>query len=92
MAQIYLLVVMKRERMDGLNDDYLIAAGDKISIWLWGAINLAEVVTVDNQGNIFLPNIGPINVKNVPASRINQVVTQKYERFTKQTLIFTSTY
>ncbi len=65
------------ERHDGLNDDYLIAAGDKLSIWLWGAVNLSEVVTVDNQGNIFLPNIGPINVLNTPASKINQVVTKK---------------
>ncbi|MGF1765986.1 polysaccharide export protein [Enterovibrio makurazakiensis] len=65
------------ERLDGLNEDYLIAAGDKLSIWLWGAVNFAEVVTVDNQGNIFLPNVGPIAVINTPASRINDVVTEK---------------
>ncbi|MEZ8144299.1 sugar transporter [Enterovibrio norvegicus FF-454] len=65
------------ERFDGLNEDYLIAAGDKLSIWLWGAVNLAEVVTVDNQGNIFLPNVGPISVIDTPASRINDVVTEK---------------
>lgn len=65
------------ERFDGLNEDYLIAAGDKLSIWLWGAVNLSEVVTVDNQGNIFLPNIGPIKVQDTPASRVNDVVTEK---------------
>ncbi len=65
------------ERHDGLNEDYLIAAGDKLSIWLWGAISLAEVVTVDNQGNIFLPNVGPINVLNTKASQINNIVTER---------------
>ena len=65
------------ERSDGLNDNYLIAAGDKINIWLWGAVNYSNVVTVDNQGNIFIPEIGPINVKDKPASEINSFVTNK---------------
>ena len=45
------------ERSSGLNDNYLVAPGDKINIWLWGAVNFSSVVTVDNQGNIFIPNI-----------------------------------
>ncbi|MFM4944028.1 polysaccharide biosynthesis/export family protein [Aeromonas bivalvium] len=65
------------ERSDGLNDNYLIAPGDKLNIWIWGAVNFSNVVTVDNQGNIFIPDVGPINVKNVPASQINNLVTSK---------------
>ncbi|MGT4068941.1 UNVERIFIED_CONTAM: polysaccharide export protein [Aeromonas hydrophila] len=65
------------ERSDGLNDNYLIAPGDKLNIWIWGAVNFSNVVTVDNQGNIFIPDVGPINVKNVPASQINSLVTSK---------------
>ncbi|MFS1874882.1 polysaccharide biosynthesis/export family protein [Enterovibrio norvegicus] len=72
------------ERFDGLNDDYLIAAGDKLSIWLWGAVNMAEVVTVDNQGNIFLPNVGPIYVADTPASKINDVVTDRIRKIYKK--------
>ncbi len=63
------------ERSDGLNDNYLIAPGDKLNIWIWGAVNFSNVVTVDNQGNIFIPDIGPINVKNVAASKVNNLVT-----------------
>lgn len=63
------------ERSDGLNDNYLIAPGDKLNIWIWGAVNFSNVVTVDNQGNIFIPDVGPINVKNVAASKINNLVT-----------------
>lgn len=65
------------ERSDGLIDNYLIAPGDKLNIWIWGAVNFSNVVTVDNQGNIFIPDVGPINVKNVPASQVNQLVTSK---------------
>ncbi len=65
------------ERTDGLNANYLIAPGDKISIWLWGAVAYADLTTVDNQGNIFIPNIGPIKVGNVPASDVNKLVGSK---------------
>ncbi|MFT7005942.1 MAG: protein involved in polysaccharide export with SLBB domain [Colwellia sp.] len=65
------------ERTDGLNENYLIAAGDKINIWLWGAVNYANVPTVDTQGNIFIPNIGPIHLEGVPASDVNKLVSSK---------------
>jgi protein involved in polysaccharide export with SLBB domain len=64
------------ERSDGLNSSYLVAPGDKISIQMWGAVNSADVMTVDNQGNIFIPDVGPVKVKDVPANRINAIVTQ----------------
>lgn len=64
------------ERSDGLNSSYLVAPGDKISIQMWGSVNSENVITVDNQGNIFIPEIGPVKVKDVPANRINGVVTQ----------------
>ncbi len=68
------------ERTDGLSDNYPIAAGDKLNIWIWGATNYASVVTVDNQGNIFIPDIGPIYVKDVMASDINTFVSQKVKQ------------
>ncbi|PMG75689.1 sugar transporter [Shewanella sp. 10N.286.51.B7] len=65
------------ERLDGLNEDYLVAPGDKISIKLWGAVSISEVLTVDSQGNIFISNIGPVTVKDVKASNLNEVVTNR---------------
>ncbi len=65
------------ERSDGLNDNYPIAPGDKINIWLWGAVTYADVTTVDTQGNIFIPNIGPIQLEGVPASDVNKIVSSK---------------
>lgn len=68
------------ERGDGLNSNYKVAPGDKIIIQLWGAINSAEIVTVDNQGNIFIPDIGPVRVKDVPANNVNNVVTSSIKK------------
>ncbi|WP_225874944.1 polysaccharide biosynthesis/export family protein [Vibrio atypicus] len=68
------------ERSDGLNDNYLIAAGDKINIWLWGAVNYSNVVTVDNQGNIFIPEVGPVKVQNLRASEVNKYVTSQIRK------------
>ncbi len=78
------------ERLDGLNDNYVISSGDKINIWLWGAVNYSNVVTVDNQGNIFIPEIGPIKVKNLRASDVNDFVTTKIKKvYTKNVSVYT---
>ncbi|WP_462169286.1 polysaccharide biosynthesis/export family protein [Pseudoalteromonas lipolytica] len=74
------------ERLDGLNEDYTIAPGDKVSIWLWGAINSSEVVTVDNQGNLFINNVGPVYVADVKASQLNSYVTNKIKEVYKQSV------
>jgi protein involved in polysaccharide export with SLBB domain len=74
------------ERIDGLNDDYTIAPGDKVSIWLWGAINQSEVITVDNQGNLFITNVGPVYVANVKASQLNNFVSQKIKQVYKNSV------
>ncbi len=64
------------ERVSTVNENYLVAPGDQISVWMWGAVNFSDVVTVDSQGNIFLPAIGPVRLQNVSASQVNRVVTQ----------------
>ena len=53
------------EREDGLNPDYLVRPGDHITLRMWGAVNFADVVVVDAQGNVFLPDIGPIRVVGI---------------------------
>lgn len=68
------------ERDSGLNDNYIIAPGDKISIWLWGAVNYSDVVTVDNQGNIFIPNVGPIALSGTSAQLVNTKVSNEIRK------------
>lgn len=66
------------EREDGLNPDYLVRPGDHITLRMWGAVEYADVVVVDAQGNIFVPDIGPIRVVGIRngdlATRIRRAV------------------
>lgn len=60
------------------NPDYAINIGDTVNIRLWGAYNFQAALTVDPQGNIFLPNVGPVNLVGVNnadlQNRIDQAV------------------
>ncbi|MFV8386975.1 polysaccharide biosynthesis/export family protein [Vibrio parahaemolyticus] len=77
------------ERIDGLNENYLIASGDQINIWIWGAVTFNSVVTVDNQGNIFIPEVGPIHVQNLRASEVNTYVASQIKKiYTNNTNIY----
>ena len=53
------------EREDGLNPDYLVRPGDHITLRMWGAVTYADVLVVDAQGNIFVPDIGPVRVVGI---------------------------
>lgn len=47
------------------NQNYVLVPGDKIQIHLWGALSLDLEQTIDEQGNIFLPDMGQIKVAGV---------------------------
>src|SRR5690606_28280450 len=58
----------------GVNPDYAIAQGDRIAVRMWGARTFDGVLVVDIQGNIFLPEIGPIKVEGITNDRLAQRV------------------
>lgn len=62
------------DRSVGVNPDYAIAQGDRIAVRMWGARTFDGVLVVDIQGNIFLPEIGPINVEGTTNARLAQKV------------------
>ena len=47
------------------NSSYQINPGDNINLRLWGAYQFNGTQTVDPQGNIFIPNVGPVRVAGV---------------------------
>ena len=63
-----------RTRRDGLNPDYVVMPGDRVSIQTWGAITLGGLFVVDGQGNLFLPEIGPIHLAGVRNADLTSVV------------------
>lgn len=76
---------------DGLNQNYTIAPGDRIAVRIWGATNFDEVLTVDMQGNIFIPMVGPIKVGGVRNGAVNDVVTNAVRTvFTESVNVYTS--
>jgi protein involved in polysaccharide export with SLBB domain len=61
-------------RQDGLNPEYVVMPGDRVQVNSWGALELSNVLLVDAQGNIFLPNVGPIQVAGTKNSELTTKV------------------
>lgn len=58
-------------RSDGLNANYRIVPGDQITLRIWGAIESEGVLIVDTQGNVFIPSVGPVNVKGLNSAAMD---------------------
>lgn len=63
-----------RAREDGLNPNYVITPGDHVAVNTWGAVQFNSVLVVDSQGNIFLPEVGPIHLAGVRNSELTETV------------------
>ena len=62
------------------NPDYLVAVGDRIHVRLWGGFTFDETATVDPQGNIFLPHVGPVKVSGMPNKNLQQQIEAAVRR------------
>lgn len=61
----------------GMNDEYVILPGDRITVRVWGARSYDDVLFVDQQGNIFLPEVGPVRVAGLTQSSLSGSVRAK---------------
>jgi protein involved in polysaccharide export with SLBB domain len=68
----------------GFNPDYQITIGDQLRVQLWGAVEFGELLSVDAQGNIFLPQIGPVRVAGVRNDRLTAVVEDRVRQVYRQ--------
>lgn len=59
---------------DSINPSYRIAPGDRIVIRVWGARQYDDVLVVDQQGNIFIPEVGPIQVLGITNAQLQSAV------------------
>lgn len=79
-----------KARGDELNPNYILVPGDKVAVAVWGAVTLNEIYTLDSQGNIFIPEIGPLKldgVRNVDLTHtvkthINKIYTSNFDVYT----------
>jgi len=80
-----------RKREDGLNPDYLIQPGDRIALRIWGATSVNELVTVDAQGNIFIPEVGPIRIEGARNAELNSRIESAVKLvFTQNINVYTN--
>lgn len=79
------------EQENGLNPNYKISEGDQIYLRIWGAYEFNDIVTVDTQGNIFIPKVGPVSVVRVNNKDLNRRVYQAVRSvFTNHVQVYTS--
>lgn len=71
------------ESLSIFNPDYQITVGDQITLKLWGAYESEATLTVDAQGNIFVPSVGPVHVQSIRNDHLNAVIKDKVKRVYK---------
>lgn len=69
-----------KQATDGGNPEYIVAPGDRVAVNIWGAVQISEVFTVDGQGNIFLPGIGPVKLAGVSNASLTSAVQASISR------------
>lgn len=64
----------------GFNPDYVLAVGDRVTLRMWGAFTFEAPQVIDPQGNVFIPNVGPVRLAGVRNSEVNEVVSSAVRR------------
>tara|TARA_Y100001935_G_scaffold252157_1_gene255468 strand:+ start:1853 stop:4558 length:2706 start_codon:yes stop_codon:yes gene_type:complete len=71
-----------------VDPDYLIGPGDEIIVMLWGETQFRQVLTVDREGFVFIPEIGQVFVNglnlNLLESKLFRVFSQSYASLNPQ--------
>ena len=65
---------------DMTSSDYILASGDRVVVRIWGARSYDDVLVVDQQGNLFLPEVGPIHVAGLRQANLLATVKQAIGR------------
>lgn len=61
-------------RANALDPNYQVIAGDKLSLRMWGEATANEVLTVDANGNVFIPDVGEIHMVGTKASDVSNKI------------------
>ena len=66
-----------------INRDYILGPGDVLNLYIWGNIQQSLPLTIDQEGKIFLPQIGPLLLSGLTFSQAEEIIKQKLaEKFT----------
>ena len=71
----------KESRQFRYNEKYVVAVDDRISVKMWGTHDyLDDNLSVDKQGNIFIPEVGSVHLLGVTADRIQEIIQQSVSK------------
>lgn len=74
-----------------LNPNYVVAPGDQVSVTMWGGRDFSSNLVVDLQGNIFIPEVGPVHLSGVTNAALNPTVERAVQRvFTDNVHVYTN--
>ncbi|MDO5531773.1 polysaccharide biosynthesis/export family protein [Sutterella sp.] len=59
---------------DSASPDYVLAPGDRVVLRIWGARTYDDVLIVDQQGNLFIPEVGPVKVGGIRHAQLLSTV------------------
>lgn len=66
------------------NPQYRLTVGDEVNIQMWGAFQLSQKFTVDTQGNIFIPEVGPVRVDGIENQKLNDTIQHHVKKTFKK--------
>ena len=80
--------IFQSTNVGAINPDYLIGPGDDIIIMLWGETEFRQVLKVDKEGFVFIPEVGQVFVNglslNLLESKLFRVFSQAYQSLNPQ--------
>ena len=80
-----------RETFTGFNPNYQFAVGDQVRLQIWGAREANEIITVDTQGNLFIPGVGPLKVQGMRNADLIPALKRKVsEKFLNNVEVYAS--
>ena len=59
---------------------YVVGPGDDIDLKVWGSVDMALRLTVDRNGQIMIPKIGPVTVAGTRADELDKVLAKNVSR------------
>lgn len=66
-----------------VSSDYIVGPGDELMLQGWGQLDINYRVTVDRNGQLFIPKVGNVNVAGVPYSDLKGLLKTVIGRYYK---------
>ncbi|MBE3602907.1 SLBB domain-containing protein [bacterium] len=65
-----------------IGDDYVLGPGDGLNVLVWGRINRTIALQVQRDGDILMPEIGPLGVAGLTFGQAKQLIERRADQIT----------